>query len=47
MKSCLASLMCVRISMLLIGCKKECYIVEEVIEEDELEDVNVYSAAGK
>ena len=34
-------------SRLLIGGKYECYIVEEVIEVDELDEGNISAAAGK
>ena len=42
-------LVCMKISMQLIGCKKECHIVEEVNEGDELEyvKVNVFAAPEK
>ena len=30
-----------------VGCKYECYIVEEVIVVDDLDEGNIYDAAGK
>ena len=38
-------LVCIEISLPQIGRKKECYIVKEAVEEDELKWVKVYPAA--
>ena len=45
--SVLMSVLLVTFSRPLIGQKRECYIVEEVIEVDELNEGNISNAAGK
>ena len=46
LKSCVVCFVCENISMPLIDCKKECYIIEEVIEVDELDKGNISATLG-